>query len=231
AISSALLRLADGGEASETLRLYKPGREVAFGRQDVAATGYRSAVEAARQRGFEAIERLAGGRAAVFSPATIAFAWTIPDPDPRSRTERRFAMVAALLRTALSDLGIDARIGEVPGEYCPGRFSINAGGTIKLVGIGQRVTRRAAHVGGVIVVDDSAGINDILEPVYTALELDWRPQATGAIADVVPGAAYDGVLEAITRSIGKARPQLTESVDSKTMQLARQLAPSHISPT
>lgn len=228
AISGALLRRADAGELTETLRLYRPGREVAFGKQDVAATGYQAAVRAARRIGFEAVERLAGGRAAVFSPSTIALGWTIPDPEPRPRTEQRFETVAALLRDALGDLGVDARIGEVAGEYCPGRFSINSAGATKLAGLGQRVARRAAHVGGVVVVDDSAGVRDVLEPVYAALGLEWRPEVTGSVADVVPGVSFDDVVEAITRRLG--RQLVAEPLDSTTLQLAHRLAPDHVSP-
>ena len=59
--------------------------------------GYAEAVQAARGGGFEAIERLAGGRAAVFHEDTIAFAHAIPDADPRSGVDGRFEQTAALL--------------------------------------------------------------------------------------------------------------------------------------
>ena len=78
-----MLRVA-AGELPETLRLARPGRIVAFGKRDAVAQGYAAAVQAARDGGFEAIERLAGGRAAVFHEDTIAFAHAIPDADPRS---------------------------------------------------------------------------------------------------------------------------------------------------
>ena len=77
-----MLRVA-AGELPETLRLARPGAIVAFGKRDVVSPGYADAVQAARAGGFEAIERLAGGRAAVFHEGTIAFAHAIPDADPR----------------------------------------------------------------------------------------------------------------------------------------------------
>ena len=55
AISAALLEAVDGGEEPETLRLYRPGKVVAFGRQDVAAPGYTEAVTAARGLGYDAV--------------------------------------------------------------------------------------------------------------------------------------------------------------------------------
>ena len=54
------------------------------------------------------------------SPAPIA------DPQPPKRTYERFEEVAGLIADALRALGVDARVGEVPGEYCPGAYSVNA---------------------------------------------------------------------------------------------------------
>ena len=83
---------------------------------------------------------------------------------------------------ALRSLGVDARVGEVPGEYCPGAFSINARGREKVVGVGQRLIRGAAHVGGVIVVDGAGRVRDALMPVYDALDIDWDPATSGSVA-------------------------------------------------
>ena len=229
ALAAVLLdRANDGGP--EVLRLYRPGRVVAFGRQDVVASGYPAAVRAARAGGFDAIERLAGGRAAVFTPQTIAFSWAIPDDDPRTHTQARFELVSGLFRDALAALGVDARIGEVEGEYCPGRYSVNASGSRKLLGVGQRLKRRAAHAGGVLVVDDSAAINAILEPVYAALQLEWRPQATGAVADVLAGVTHDDVLTAVFEQIQLTRVVDAGPFDSDVLAEARARAPHLRSP-
>jgi lipoate-protein ligase A len=229
AISGALLRRVDAGEVPETLRLYQPGREVAFGRQDVVAGGYRAAVAAAAAAGFVSIQRLAGGRAAAFTPGTIAFSWTMPHLDPRATTRSRFEVVAELLRGALQSLGVDARIGEVPGEYCPGRFSISAGGRLKLAGVGQRLARRAAHVGGVVVVTGSAELRAVLEPVYTALALEWQPATTGAIVDVAPAVTFEVVVAAIVAAIAAQRPLQEATIDTATLELARRLVPDYLS--
>ena len=73
-MSRALLQRVAAGELPETLRLARPGAMVAFGKQDAVASGYADAVRAARSGGFEAVLRLAGGRAAVFHEGTIALA-------------------------------------------------------------------------------------------------------------------------------------------------------------
>ena len=115
AVSRALLRQVARGEEPETLRLYTPADVVAFGPQDTRAEGYGKATTAARAAGFEAIERLAGGRAAVFHSGTIAFSWTMPDTVPREDVMARFDEAADIMMRTLRRLGIDARVGEVAG--------------------------------------------------------------------------------------------------------------------
>jgi lipoate-protein ligase A len=231
AISAALLERVDAGDEPETLRLYRPGRVVAFGRQDVAAIGYPAAVAAARERGFEPVERLAGGRAAVFTPSTIAFSWAIPESDSRWRTEERFEMVSEVFRDAIASMGVDARIGEVPGEYCPGRFTVNAGGRLKLMGVGQRLRRHAAHVGGVLVVADGDAINAVLTPVYAALGLTWEPAATGSLAQLVDGVTMDSALAAVKDRLAASRALEAGEVATATLERARALLGTHLSPS
>jgi lipoate-protein ligase A len=153
--------------------------------------------------GFEAVLRLAGGRAAVFHPRTLAFSWTIPDPSPRSGIAERFQLLAQVVRDALKDLGVDARIGEVPGEYCPGDYSVNARGRTKLMGVGQRLDQAAAHVGGVIVIGDARRVRDVLVPVYEALELAWDPSTAGSIEEEVGDTAYTRVEAALLEQFSR----------------------------
>ena len=230
AVSRALMLRVAAGELPETLRLARPGPIVAFGKRDAVAQGYPAAVQAARAGGFEAIERLAGGRAAVFHEDTIAFAHAIPDADPRSDIDRRFEETAELLATAFRSLGVDARVGEIQGEYCPGAHSVNARGERKVMGVGQRLVAGGVHVGGVVVVDGAAGVRDILVPVYAALGLDWRPETTGSVADEVPGTTWDAVREAMLASYGEQYELQPSEIDTETLELARRLAPEHLSP-
>ena len=92
---------------------------------------------------------------------------------------------------------MDARVGAVAGEYCPGEYSVNARGARKLMGVGQRVIRGAAHVGGVIVVRDAARVRSVLEPVYAAMGVAWDPGTAGAVEDEVGAAARDDVAGAL----------------------------------
>ena len=231
AVSHALLRRAGRGEIGETLRVSVPARMVAFGRQDVASDGYKEAAVEARQRGFAAIERLAGGRAAVFHPGTISFSWTVPDLEPRSGISIRFKEIADVVAATLERLGVDAHIGEIPGEYCPGAYSVNARRQHKIMGVGQRVIGGAAHVGGVIVVNDAAAIRDVLVPVYEALGVPWEPATVGSVEHEL-GAPRDIEKVADTFVAEFAdRFTLEEGLlDDTTLAEADALAPGHASP-
>lgn len=187
ALSHAILSAVSEGEIGATLRLHVPGDIVAFGRADRVTPGYTAAIRAAEAHGFTAVERLAGGRAAVFHSSTIAFSLALPLQDPRTGIQERFEMVAGIMAGAFTDLGIDARIGELAGEYCPGRWSVNVAGKIKVMGVGQRLVRKAAHIGGVVVVDEGHRVRNVLVPVYRALGLDWDPRTAGSLADRSPG--------------------------------------------
>lgn len=230
ALSRALMLRVAAGELPETLRVARPGAIVAFGKRDAVSRGYAEAVRVARAGGYEAIERLAGGRAAVFHAGTIAFAHAVADPDPRPGVTRRFERTAGLIAVALARLGVDARIGEVPGEYCPGSHSVNAGGERKLMGVGQRLVAGGAHVGGVIVVSGAQRVNEILAPVYDALGLDWLPEASGSVEEEVSGVSWEEVAEAVIAEYAEHYELEPAELDGETLALARDLAPRHLSP-
>jgi octanoyl-[GcvH]:protein N-octanoyltransferase len=230
AVSRALLERVAAGELPETLRLARPGAMVAFGKQDAVASGYPDAARAARNHGFEAILRLAGGRAAVFHEETLAIAHALPGEDLRSGVHDRFREAADRIAAALRALEADARVGEVPGEYCPGGYSVNARGETKVAGVGQRLIRGGAHLGAVVVAADADRVREPLVPVYSALGLDWDPATTGSVADEVPGVGLDEVIEAIRAEYARDYELIDAELDEQTLVLARRLAPEHASP-
>jgi octanoyl-[GcvH]:protein N-octanoyltransferase len=221
AVSRTILQRVAVGELPPTIRIHRPGDEIAFGRQDVASPGYEAAAEAARAAGFAAVERLAGGRAAVFHQGTIAIARAYSDPQPPKRTYARFEEMAGLIADTLRGLGVDARVGEVPGEYCPGAYSINARGATKLAGIGQRMIRGGAHMGGVVVASDGREIARVLGPVYRALELDWDPASSGSISDELGREVDPGeVEEALIVELSKRYELVDAELDEETVRIA-----------
>jgi octanoyl-[GcvH]:protein N-octanoyltransferase len=222
AVSETILRRVAAGELPPTVRIHRPAREVAFGRQDVANPGYEAATEAARVAGFAPVERLAGGRAAVFHEGTIAIARAYSDPQPPKRTYARFEEMADAIARALRRLGVEAHVGEVPGEYCPGAYSVNARGRVKLAGIGQRMIRGGAHMGGVVVASGGDEVAGVLVPVYRALELDWDPGTSGSVAqelgrEVPP----DEVETALIDELDKRYRLIDSELDERTVQLAQ----------
>ncbi len=240
-ISAALMRQVSRGEMPATVRLHRTGPILAFGRLDRLRPGYCRAVEIAREHGYEPVERLAGGRAAVFHEGTISFSHAVR-ADGRSGaysgTRDRFDEMATTVSGGLRSLGLDSRVGEVRGEYCPGEFSVNARGAAKLAGIGQRVIVGGAHVGGVVVVRGAARIREVLTPIYEALEIDWEPATTGSVAlelgeddDTLPSNEPDPLIE---RAMAAIRAELARSnalepteLDPSTLTLAAELAPAH----
>jgi lipoate-protein ligase A len=222
-ISRTILRRVAAGELPPTIRIHRPGDEVAFGRQDIASPGYEAAAEAARAAGFAAVERLAGGRAAVFHQGTIAIARAYSDPQPPKRTYARFEEMAGLIADALRGLGVDARVGEIPGEYCPGAYSVNARGQTKLAGIGQRMIRGGAHLGGVVVALGGQEVARVLEPVYRALELDFDPATSGSVSDELEREVDPGELEeAVIAELAKRYELVDAELDEETVRLAEQ---------
>src|SRR5918996_486359 len=199
AISETILRRVSAGELPPTVRIHRPGNEVAFGRQDVASPGYEAAAEAARARAFA-------------------------DPQPPKRTYARFEEMADLIAAALRTFGADARVGEVPGEYCPGAYSVNARGKTKLAGIGQRMIRGGAHLGGVVVASGGREIARVLEPVYRALELDWDPATSGSVSEEVGREVDPGeVEEAVIAELAKRYELVDAELDEETLRAAAQM--------
>ena len=121
-------------------------------------------------------------------------------------------------------------MGEVPGEYCPGGYSVNARGRLKLAGIGQKLIKEGAHLGGVIVVGESARVREALVPVYGALGIDWNPATAGSVEDVADGVRMREVEDALLNELAE-RYELEEwELDGATLEMARRLAPEHRSP-
>jgi lipoate-protein ligase A len=252
AVSRAVMHRVAQGALPETLRLARPAAVVAFAKRDALAPRYARALAAARAHGFGAILRLAGGRAAVFHEGTLELAHAVPDPDPKPGIRERFEATAALIARALRELGVDGRVGEVPGEYCPGRWSVNAAGLRKLAGTGQRIVAGGSHTGAVIVVDGADRVREVLEPVYAALELEWDPRTVGAVADELGAersasggppadrqraarpasgdALWDAVRDALLAQYTRRFELVPGELDRETLALARRLAGEHRPP-
>jgi lipoate-protein ligase A len=220
AISHALLTRVAGGELPSTFRLYRPAPAVAFGKLDTLRPGFDAAVAAARAHGYEPVLRLPGGHAAAYHEQSLGLdlVWALKDPVPG--THDRFREEGERLAGVLAGLGVDARVGEVPGEYCPGAYSVNARGRVKLVGTAQRLVRGGALLGASVVVSGGEAIRAVVRDVYAALEIEWDEATAGAVDEEVPGVTLEAVERALVDAYGEpARP------DEQTLALARRLEP------
>ncbi|WP_125610363.1 lipoate--protein ligase family protein [Specibacter cremeus] len=195
-----LLAEVKSGATPPMLRLYRPLPTVAFGQRDANLPGFEAACAAAEAHGFAPVVRRAGGRAAAYHRGCLVVDHIQRQPDAIVDAKARFGFFADLFTTALRSLGVDARVGEIPGEYCPGEYSVHgigAGLSLKLVGTAQRVVSGAWLFSTVIVVADSAPIRSVLVDCYRALGLDWDPATAGAVDDLVPGLGVDTVEAAV----------------------------------
>ena len=220
AVSRALLMQVGRGDLEPVLRLYRPGPTLAFGRLDALRPGFPRAAEVAREHGFEPVLRLSGGHAAAYDQGSLVYEQITPGARLTDGLTDRFESVSEQLAGALRSLGLDARVGELPREYCPGRYSVNLDGRVKVVGTAQRVIRGAALVNAVLLVRGGAHLRSALADVYAALELDWDPSTAGAIESVD--------VDAVEQAIIAARPELIAAeLAPATLELAATLEDSH----
>jgi octanoyl-[GcvH]:protein N-octanoyltransferase len=227
AVSHTLVERVDAGALGAVVRLYRPAPTLAFGRLDALRPGYVAAAAAARAAGFEPVLRAPGGHAVAYHEGCLGIDEVIPEADPIAGMQDRFARSGELLAEALRTLGVDARVGRVAGEFCPGDFTVNAGGRVKVVGTAQRVVRHASLLAASVAVTGGAALRDALSVVYEPLELDWDRRTAGAIEDDLPGVTVDAVERAVLEAYGRRFELVEGALDAGTLALAERLEDRH----
>lgn len=204
--------LERAGEAGEpALRVWRPHRQIAFGRRDANDEGYDRARGIARDRGFEPVERSVGGRAVAYTGTTLAVAHARPIADLRRGLGERYEEAVEQLRAALASIGVEAEPGEPPDSFCPGTHSLRVGDQ-KIAGVAQRVRQDAALVASVVVVAGDREIADVLAPVYDALGVPFDPESVGSVASAGGPADPDRVARAIEDAVAEDRKPTVERV-------------------
>jgi octanoyl-[GcvH]:protein N-octanoyltransferase len=186
------------------LRLRRPRPTAAFSPQDTTHPDYERIKDQARANGFEPIERGTGGRLTLFDEHALAITLIWPHEEPHAHTLRRYEIFSGAIVRALMKLGIDVRLGELPNEYCPGKYSINAEGRVKLVGIAQRMNRRCVQMGAIVAVERSAKACAGIAEAYRSMGLPFDPGTYGAIADLRPEVRHGEVLAQCVSEISRA---------------------------
>ena len=221
------------GARPPTVSITPSTRHVGVSRRDTFRPGFADAARASREGGYPVLVRSSGGGATAAHHGTFGFSIIRPasDHEPRRTVRDRYDEAAALVLGAFLRLGVRAEVGEVRDEFCPGDHSIRVGdweSGMKIVGIAQRVTRRATSVGGIVLVEGEQELARVLERVYAAMRLPFRRESVGSLRRAGLEAGVDEVIEAFaaeaTLRYGAARAPL----DGATMALARGSGEAHL---
>lgn len=196
-IPALLLRAPDAGW-SQLVHIYVPhGPVVAFSGRDLRSPGIERATEVARAAGFDAVVRSPGGRMVAYDSGAVVIDHLDSTTDIRHAGRSTFAENADSHARVLRGLGdIDARVGEVDGEYCPGEFSVNVEGVAKVVGSAQRVTSTGSLFSTVVQVAVSDRVRAVITDVSEALGYDLRASSIAGLADYAPALTAEQVAAA-----------------------------------
>jgi octanoyl-[GcvH]:protein N-octanoyltransferase len=201
----AVLSALDG-ESPGSLRLYRPHATAAFAPRDTTLPAYAEAAAAMLHLGFTPAERRAGGQLAIYDTGALVIDLIAPHQEPRNTVKERFALLSAAIADALKCFSVDARAGQVAGEYCPGDYSVNAGGTLKLAGLAQRIGRRGYHMGAVISVEPSTAAREAVSLAYELLGFPFDPASFGAVHMLAPHASFEALRAALLGEMSRLIP-------------------------
>ena len=228
ALARAMVMEARDGQVEETLRVYRPAVPVVvFGRRDTRLPGFVSAVDAARAAGFEPVVRATGGKAVAYTSAALVVDHVRHEPGSIGGQDARFETFGEMFVDLFRGFGVDARLGAVPGEYCPGAHSVNARGVEKLVGTAQRMVPGAWLFSALVVVGDEDRLRPVLGEVYRCLGQDFDEGSVGSLSREVPGLDADAVEAAVVEAYAAGRPAMPVAVPDELLETARGLVDQH----
>jgi octanoyl-[GcvH]:protein N-octanoyltransferase len=220
------------GERSATISITPSTRHVGVTQRDTFRPGFADAVRAANDEGYPVLVRSSGGGATAADVGTFGFSIIRPAGEELGRgIPERYDEAAALVLDAFSRLGLAAEVGEVRDEFCPGDHSVRVGGWkggMKLCGIAQRVTNRATSVGGIVLVEGEEELARVLEKVYGALGLPFRPGSVGSARRAGSDASVEAFLQAFAVEAEARYGARRAPLDDETLALARKSGAAHL---
>jgi octanoyl-[GcvH]:protein N-octanoyltransferase len=144
-----------------------------------------------------------------------------------------FEQVAAGVRPPTVSITPSTRHVGVTGRDTsrPGDHSIRVGDResgMKVVGIAQRVTRRATSVGGIVLVEDEEGLARVLEHVYAAMCLPFRKESVGSLQRAGYEVGVEEVIGAFAAEAALRYGAVRAPLDGRTLALARGSGDAHL---
>lgn len=215
------------GTRPATVSITPSTRHVGVTRRDTFRPGFMEAVRAAEGMGYPVLVRSAGGGATAADAGTFGFSIIRPADDREAGRgiRDRYDEAAGLVLGAFSRLGVRAEVGEVRHEFCPGDHSVRVGdreGGMKVVGIAQRVTRRATSVGGIVLVEGEEELARVLRAVYGAMRLPFRPESVGSLRRAGHEVKTEEVVEAFAAEAERRYGAVRVELDGETLRSARE---------
>lgn len=209
-----------------TIYITTSARHVGVTRRDTFRPGFDEAVRASNEEGYPVMVRGSGGGATAADEGTFGFSIVRPASDGEIRRAIRghYDEAATLVLGAFSRIGVEAEVGEVRDEFCPGDHSIRVGSWeqgMKVVGIAQRITRRATSAGGIVLVHGEEQLAKVLKKVYRAMDLPFRTGSVGSLRQAGVEVGVREVVEAFAAEAEARYGATRATVDGQTLERAR----------
>src|SRR5215203_1709437 len=222
------------GARPATISITPSTRHVGVTRRDTFRPGFAEAARSATEMDYPVLVRSSGGGATAADLGTFGFSIirSADENESRRSIRDRYDEAADLVLGVFSRLGVETEVGEVREEFCPGDHSIRIGdreGGMKIVGVAQRVTRRATSVGGIVLVEGERELARVLRRVYSAMQLPFRPQSVGSLRRAGYGVGTQDVIEAFAAEAERVYGAVRVKLDEKTQELASTSARQQIS--
>jgi octanoyl-[GcvH]:protein N-octanoyltransferase len=198
-LTPAVLLRARPTAVAESVHVYTARNPtVAFSARDLRSPGIAAATQIARAAGFACAVRSPGGRMVAYDSGAVIIDHVTHVAGQGTTSAASFAENATNHVRVLRSLGdIDARVGEVESEYCPGEFSINVAGTAKVLGSAQRIAAGAALFSTVVQVEMSESVRQVLIAVSAALGYPLRTTSIAGLTDFAAGLTSSQVADAL----------------------------------
>ncbi|MCX5495874.1 hypothetical protein OSH11_14265 [Kaistia dalseonensis] len=166
-------------------------RGLIIGRQDNRLPNVPAAEERLAAEGWPVLIRRSGGTACPVSPGTLQIALARP-AHARTTIDGAFGELAELITVLLAEYGIEAKTGEIPEAFCPGRYDMAIEGR-KIAGLSQhwrpRGGRMVVTTAATLLVDeDHDELSRIVDLFYETAGGEKRclPEVVGSVRHALP---------------------------------------------